>query len=511
MKINNITVVGGGSAGWLTALILQTYQPLRQITVIESEEIGILGAGEGTVPHFIDVLDKISIPVSDIVKYCKGTIKNGIKFTNWNGDSNFYYHPFRPNTGLNFNELNSIFYDKTLMSIISNLYKEENLQEINFTGKISEECRVPLTPTNQVNAHNANPITQFSRHGNFAMHFDARLLADYLKTVALERGIKRVEGKVTDINSDIEGNIISIGLDNDQIVDCDFVFDCTGFKRMIIGGHFKASWKSHNDVLPVNTAIPFFIENTSTTIEPYTEAVAMKHGWMWKIPVQGRYGCGYVFDDTTTDMESAKQEIRDYLGHDVEFPRTFKFNAGCYEQIWIKNCVAVGLASGFTEPLEATSIWLSTSMLLDLADNFSRLEIANSDDMADYNQSFLERTEDIVDFLALHYMSKRNDSKFWEDYKDRKQSSRLTMFLNKWHNNPPTFGDIRTSIFFLDSWMPVLVGVKQLEKEHVKNFVELSGIENMLEHRYTFYKRNQDHVKLSCIDHYEFLEKLKNG
>jgi tryptophan halogenase len=511
MKINNITVVGGGSAGWLTALILQTYQSSRQITVIESDEIGILGAGEGTVPHFIDVLDKISIPVSDIVKNCKGTIKNGIKFTNWNGDGDFYYHPFRPAVGLNFNEMNTIFHDRTLMSIIANLYKEENLQEINFAGKISEEYKVPLVPANHVNAHNLNPITQYSRHGNFAMHFDARLLADYLKSVAVSRGIIRVEGKVSGVIDDESGNITAINLESGQNVACDFVFDCTGFKRLIIGNHYKSIWKSHNDVLPVNTAIPFFIENTSTTIEPYTEAIAMKHGWMWRIPVQGRYGCGYVFDDTTTDIESAKQEIRDHLGHDVEFPRTFKFNAGCYEKIWIKNCVAVGLASGFTEPLEATSIWISSSMLLDLADNFSRLEEMDESDIADYNQSFLERTEDVVDFLALHYMGKRNDSKFWEDYKNRKQSSRLMKFLNRWHKNPPAFGDIRTSIFFLDSWMPVLVGVKQLEKSHIDNFVELNGIQHIVNERYEVYKRNQDHVKYSCVDHYTFLEKLKNG
>lgn len=511
MKINNITVVGGGSAGWLTALILQAYQPQRNITVIESEEIGILGAGEGTVPHFIDVLDKISIPVSDIVKYCKGSIKNGIKFTNWNGDGDFYYHPFRPATGLNFNELNTIYYDRTLMSIVANLYNEENLQDISFTGKISEECKIPLTPNNHVNAQGSNALNQYARHGNFAVHFDARLLADYLKTVAVARGITRVEGKVASINSDSNGMITNIALENGQSVDCDFVFDCTGFKRLIIGNHFKASWKSHNDVLPVNTAIPFFIDNTSNKIESYTEAIAMKHGWMWKIPVQGRYGCGYVFDDTTTDIESAKQEIRDYLGHDIEFPRTFKFNAGCYNEIWIKNCVAVGLSSGFTEPLEATSIWISTSMLLDLADNFSRMEVMDPSDIADYNQSFLERTEDIVDFLALHYMGKRNDSKFWEDYKNRKQSDRLSAMLDKWHKNPPAFGDIRTSIFFLDSWMPVLVGVKQLEKSHIENFVEVNEIQRMLSERYTVYKRNQDHVKSSCVDHFEFLEKLRNG
>jgi len=507
--MKNLTIVGGGSAGWLTALIMQVYQPTKQITVIESDEIGILGAGEGTVPHFIEVLDKINIPVSEIVKHCKGTIKNGIKFTNWNGDDKFYYHSFAPQVGLHFNDLNSVFYNKTAMSIVANLYYNEDFQEINFAGKISEKHRVPFVPANNINAYNTNPMHRFTANGTIGMHFDARLLANYLRDVAIRRGIKRVEGKIIKINSSTDGNINSLVLGNKQTVKCDFVFDCSGFSRLIIGEHFKATWKSHSDILPVNTAIPFFINNTDKFVEPYTEAIAMKHGWMWKIPVQGRYGCGYVFDDTTTDVESAKQEIKEYVGHDVEFPRTFKFNAGCYEQIWIKNCVAIGLSSGFIEPLEATSIWLSTSMLLDLADNFDKLEHMNLDDIADYNQNFLTRTQDIVDFIALHYMSKRNDSEFWNKYKQIQQSTYLTSLINKCHRTPTTFADVKNSSFSLPSWMAILIGIKQMEKAHVNNFVKSNNLLPFLESAYNPFKRNQDHVATSCVDHVEFLEQLK--
>jgi tryptophan halogenase len=508
--MKDIVIVGGGSAGWLTALILKAYQPNKNITVIESDEIGILGAGEGTVPHFIDVLDKIGIPVSDIVKHAKGTIKNGIKFTNWNGENDFFYHPFKPYAELNFNQLNNLYYNQTLLGIVGQLWNNEDLQEVNFAGKISEDNKVPVANKNSVDAFRYDPINRFNRYSNFALHFDARLLADFLKTVALSRGIIQVEGIVNNIESDNSGNINKISLENGQSVNCDFVFDCTGFKRLIIGKHFNSNWKSHSDVLPVNTAIPFFIENTSDKIEPYTEAIAMKHGWMWKIPVQGRYGCGYVFDDTTTDIESAKQEIRDYLGHDVEFPRTFKFNAGCYEKIWIKNCIAVGLSSGFIEPLEATSIWLSTIMLLDVAESFERLESMNQADMDRYNKSFLERTSDIVDFLCLHYITERNDSKFWTDYKNRTMSDNLTSKLTQWKTSVPVHADTRTSIFVLDSWMPVLVGVRQLKKENIEKFVVANNLQPLIEQSYNKFKENQNHVSASCLDHGEFLKVLKN-
>lgn len=199
MKINNITIVGGGSAGWLTALILKAYHPNKNITVIESDEIGILGAGEGTVPHFIDVLDKIGIPVSDIVKYAKGTLKNGIKFTNWNGENEHYFHPFRPYDGLNFNQLNNSYHSRTMMGIVAQLWKNEDLHEVNFSGKISEDKKVPMSRRNHIDAFNFDPINRFVRHSNFALHFDARLLADFLKSVALNRGITRVEGIVSEI------------------------------------------------------------------------------------------------------------------------------------------------------------------------------------------------------------------------------------------------------------------------------------------------------------------------
>jgi tryptophan halogenase len=510
MKIENLVVVGGGSAGWLTALILQSYQPSKKITVIESDDIGILGAGEGTVPHFIDVLDKINIPVSDIIKHAKGTLKNGIKFTNWNGDNRDYFHQFGPANGLNFKQLNNIYHNKTLLGIIAQLWKDEDLYEINFSGKLAKKNKVPLSRHNNIDAFRYDPITRFARHSNFALHFDARLLAEFLKTVAISRGIIRVEGIVDDFFSDEAGNITSISLESKKDIPCDFVFDCTGFKRLIIGKHFKSTWKSHSDVLPVNTAIPFFIENETDNIEPYTEAIAMKHGWVWRIPVQGRYGCGYVFDDNYTDIETAKEEIREYFGPDVIFPRTFKFNAGCYEKIWINNCVAVGLASGFIEPLEATSIWLSTSMLIDLAESFDQLEEMNIDNIDHYNETFLERTDDIVDFLCLHYLTQRKDSKFWEEYPTRPFSSRINRLVVKWQSRIPSNIDIRNSMFSLDSWMSVLVGIQRLKKEHITSYVVANNLQQLIEQQYNIFKLNQDHVLESCLDHYEFLKVLKN-
>ena len=511
--MKNITVVGGGTAGWLTALLLKSHHPNKNITVIESEDIGILGAGEGTVPTFIAVLDLIGIPVSDIVKYADGTIKSSIKFTNWNStdEDDYYYHPFGVNQGLNYMSLNTPYFNHTCLTPFIGMYKDDDFKNINFIDKISEKFKAPMFFEMDVEAPNNNPIFQFKSLSTYAMHFNARKLAEFLKSVAIERNIIRIEGIVKNINSAENGNITSLELENSTTVDCDFVFDCTGFKRLIIGNHFKSKWNSYSDYLPCDTAMPFFIPNNTDKVEPYTEAIAMKYGWVWKIPVQGRYGCGYVFDSNYTNLEDAKKEVEERFGCEIEVPRTFNFSAGCYEEPWIKNCIAVGLSSGFIEPLEATSIWTSTANVLDAVVWLDRLENNNQEDKDFFNKKFVKRNQEIVNFLCFHYMGQRNDSEFWNIWKNKKLPKELEELSRRWKRTLPSFADEGRDLFTLESWIAVAIGIKWIEPEVVKKFIEANNINNVSALGYDDVKRYQDSFIDHCIDHGEFLKILKNA
>ena len=270
-----IFIIGGGTSGWLTALFVRKILPEAIITVVASSEIGILGAGEGTTPQFPQFLKRIDISVFDIIKNAKGTFKNGIKFTNWNGDGKHYYHGFQDNLDYLKNE-NYQYHAEYLNKIKDG----ECLDDLYLTPHICENNKVKYKKDIDESL------------GQDALHFDASLLAKYLQTVALNRNIELIDDEVIDINTHDNNFIKSIVLKNNGEKTLDFIFDCTGFRRLIIGDLYKTKWNSYKDKLPMNRAMPFFIQNDNEELPPFTESIAMKYGWIWKIPIQGRYGCG---------------------------------------------------------------------------------------------------------------------------------------------------------------------------------------------------------------------------
>jgi len=377
-------IVGGGTAGWLTALYINKHFSNDQVTVIASSEIGILGAGEGTTPPFIDFLKEVDISEKDLYNNCKATIKTGIKFTNWNGNNDEYFHNFT--TGLN------------------------------------------------------------------ALHFDASLLAKYFQSVALSRGVKLIDSEVIEPEFKENKDISALILKSGERIELDFLFDCTGFKRMFIGGYYKSNWTEYP--MPCKRAIPFFLPNDGQNLPPYTESVAMKYGWIWKIPVQGRYGCGYVFDSSMTSDEDAKEEIRQYLGHDFVSPKTFNFSAGAYDECWINNCMAVGLSAGFIEPLEATSIWVQIMALRIFVQVFDKQEAKKK-----LNSDIKEINEDVLSFLYYHYMSKRTDSDFWKNFTtNNKMPIKLTNLL-KSNDMILALEKYNFNMFNRDSWKAIKNGI----------------------------------------------------
>lgn len=450
----NFCVVGGGTAGWLTALFLNRYYPKSNITVIESSDIGILGAGEGTTPHFVDFLQELNIDLNYIFKNASATLKNGIKFTNYNGDGKSYFHGFKDNTDLDYTDFSTVNNCNYPLLALEKISVGQNIDGVDFSSIISE-------------ANLSKYDNDLNKLGEFALHFNANYLAKALKKLGLERGVKIIDDVVNEIKTNEDGYINKLIMSNHSL-NCDFVFDCTGFKRLIIGDFYKSEWKSYKDSLPVNRAIPFFIPiKEDEEIPPYTEAIAMKYGWMWKIPTQERYGCGYVYDKNMISDEEAKKEVDEYIGYEVDSPRQFNFSAGTYKDIWIKNCIAVGLSSGFIEPKEATSIWVTIQQLHNFLQHTDGVTYKNQDSINEYNNKNMQTTDEILEFVYLHYITNRTDTDFWKKFtKNNSMPEAVEKYLKKCSITIPNFSHHNEEQRFpLKSHYAVCAGLNLFKKD----------------------------------------------
>lgn len=495
--MKDVVIVGGGTAGWLTALLTKQMYPHYNIVLIESSEIGILGAGEGTTPHFPSVMEMLGIPLIDLVKECKATVKTGIKFTNWNGDGSSYFHSFSPMHELSFNACDS----RLIRTVIptKQVADGKNLDDISFYKKLADQFKVPFVYADG----------EFSQFGNYAVHFDARLLADYLSKLAQTRGVTRVDGVVDEFIG--EQNITSIKLKDGSEVSCDFVFDCTGFARLLIGKRFNSEWVSYKKHMPLDTGLPFFIPHDDINLIPYTEAIAMKYGWVWKIPVKGRYGCGYVFDSSYITKEEALAEAEKYFGMKLESPRTFKFDAGTYKDIYINNCLAIGLSAGFIEPLEATSIMIScTNLISFLVDD--GINNQNKAFVDSFNNECYARNHEVLQFLYMHYLTERNDSPFWKEFRTKTvMVDGLQAKLDRWAVTAPTYKDvINNALWGIPSILQVGVGSRVLNRAPFMEKANNQLFDDELDGYIKNAMLNQTNAMNKCLTHQEFLTLLNN-
>lgn len=504
----NIVVVGGGSAGWLTALTAKHKYPKLNVIVVESKDIGILGAGEGSTPYLPAFLESINISFEDLVRNCDATIKNGIKFTNWNGQDDFYYHGF----GSTDSSLGTDILSSRLLStnpmLVSSIAINNNLKDIDFTEIMSENGKVPFIIEKN---KNGNSVSDYKRLGYTSFHFNATKLAERFKEIGLERGVEVFQETITEVSLDEDGNIKSVELDNGNKILCDFVFDCSGFHRLIIGKTFNSKWKSYKEFLPTDSAIPFFIDMTEQ-IPPYTEAIAMKYGWMWKIPLQSRFGCGYVYDSSLISEQDAINELEEFLGFVPIYPRKdkggFKFSPGSFEETWQNNCVAIGLAANFVEPLEATSLWVSMVQLTEIFGSPS-LFLRNTPEIRDeFNKIVLGMNDDILNFIYFHYMSLRKDTPFWEKFSYENAPEELKKKLKIWEHRLPNKLD-NGEYWNSKSWFLVGSAQNKINKELAKNYTEISYEYKKAVDTYDYYKKYREFKVSECIDHRQFLEGLK--
>jgi tryptophan halogenase len=365
--MKKIVIIGGGTAGWLTALVVNKFWKNTKIDLIESSDIGVLGAGEGSTPNFGRILTLLDIKQEEFFKKTDSTIKTGLKLYNWTGNNELISH--------------------------------------SFTGQKPQKFK------------NQN-----------GYHFNARLVAKYFKEIAISRGVNCIDDEVVSINNEGE-TILNLELKNNGVIDLDFVFDCSGFKRIIIDGVHREQWIDYSKYLLLNKAFGYFLpqeDNFTENSETFTEVISMNSGWMFKIPLQNRWGCGYAFNDKYISIDDAKKEIEDYLGKEIILQKIFDFKPGSHQRSWIGNSISIGLSYGFIEPLEATSLMSAIMQLKRLIDFEFDENKKNR-----FNKWCYEINEQNLCFIRYHYLCERDDTQFWKDCVKMPIPNKLKKILDK--------------------------------------------------------------------------------
>jgi tryptophan 7-halogenase len=490
--MSNIVIAGRGATGWLTALYIHNNLPNHNITVVYDDKIPIIGVGESTTPNFLDfTLNCLDIPTGDFIRECEATLKLGIKFKNWKGDGSHYYHTFATQ---------SVDY------LCSALSKGFHIDEIDLAAQLCEINKIPKENFGVEYHGKDNKYEDLS----IALHFNAKLMAEYLEKIAKKRGINTVIGNIQNTVLDDDGYVTELILDTKEKVEVDFVFDCTGFSRVFVDKVYKSPM-DYFEHLPVKRAMPFFLDKTGPT-PPYTEAIAMKYGWMWKIPVGDRYGCGYAFDSDLTTDEDVYKEICEETGQKPDIRKKIDFKAGYHTKPMNKNTLALGLAHGFLEPLEATSIMITIDMLNILSQTIpggvasALFERQNRDIyIENYNKVVQKRITNCTDFVYLHYLTPRNDTEFWRRFHEKTPPKSLTKILNLINNydvtKPNSLKTLKT--FNRKSFIQCIAGVDMLDKDMIKrNTCEYT------ESEVCKLKDKNKYISKSSMDHGELLEEV---
>lgn len=491
----NIVIIGGGLAGWLTSLYAINAVPQAHVGVIDSSEIGILGAGEGSTPSFVSIMNYVGINVEDLVKETKATLKNGIRYIGWSQENPDYFHGFDPEfktRNVSQRSYKSHVYEEPpIYSLyLENLFRKDHIDQFNFMARLSRFDKVPITHEKE----NVAP---------YGLHFDSSLIAAYLKSSAIQRGVKHFSAKVTGFNSDENGYIESVNLE-DGIVLADIVFDCTGLHRAIIS-EFDVDWISFSDQLPMKKAIPFQLDAQPF---PHTGAVAMSSGWMWQIPLQHRTGAGYVFDTDFISEEGARQELFDKYSIEADAP-AFTIDPGIYKSIWNKNVIAIGLSGGFLEPLEASSIWLFTRNLERFFRDRNNLFTKDEGIRREYNKIAVKDMQETADFIRLHYMTDRSDTDFWKNVNQYSISDGLSEILEISKSRPPYEAELLgNSRMYWDSYYQIMFGNNLVDKKVYLEYYENTMLDGEAPFAYNALLNRQDLLAKKCMDLSEYLEEV---
>lgn len=469
--VKQILIVGGGTAGWLTAAFLARHLASNrddgiQIRLIESPEIGSIGVGEGSFPSLRGTLATIGIAESHFIRECQATFKQGIRFDNWlqtpdiasNASPAHYFHPFnQPSQRTGLPEL--------LPYWLQGVAEAELpfAQAVSMQKYLADRHRAPKRLSD---ADFVGPM-------NYAYHFDAGRFAQLLASQAKILGVAHLSGNIERVDLTEQGAIAAVQSDRHGALHADLYIDCTGFRARLIGQALQSPFTSVSQHLFVDRALVAQIPypRADSPIPSYTISSAQEAGWIWDIGLQQRRGIGYVYSSQHSDQQAAEQVLRHYLGKDQAQVslRQLEFKLGYRPQAWIKNCVAIGLSGGFLEPLEASGIGLVETAAYLL--NYLFPYHGDFDASArHFNQQMTQRYQRIVDFLKLHYcISQRRDHEFWRDNIDPASiPASLQDKLSLWRHRPPHRLDFISDLemYPTSSWQYVLYGMRYPTQLH---------------------------------------------
>jgi Tryptophan halogenase len=509
------------SACFIQRILSNLQVPDASVTLVESEDIGIIGVGEATLNDLKRTLQFIGIDEVPFMIDTHATFKNGIKFVNWRDDpaeigQHHYYHPF---------EDVPMFDGMWLLDVWSCLRADHDfaMDYCYLTGPsafISDKLRAPKTADSK----------QYEGLFNYAYHLDTVLFGRYLRRIAIDRGVKRVVGNVVGLETDERGFITALKTREHGDIGGDLFIDCSGFGGLLINKHYGTEFLGFGDSLfndrAVAIRVPYATANP--TIKPFTTATAVSSGWIWDIPLSdqqtligaqlqwsddsahGRRGVGYVYSSQFISDEAAERELRNYIGPQAEGidARFLKMRIGHNRKFWVKNCVAIGLAGGFIEPLESTGIALVSQGLALLNFHFPTRDCPSP--LADsYNSCMTRLYEHIREFIVLHYCTtQREDTEFWRANRHNPNiPERLKWLLETWRHRATAAFDNNSGFDFFHhtSFQYILAGMRHLPQptDYVRNRVPTSRFEFIRERIKLVHER----ALAVSIDHVEFLRR----
>ena len=463
-----IVILGGGTAGWMTAAaMVKAFRPdMCNVRLIESDEIGTVGVGEATLPQVRDFNEFLGINEAEFMRATQATFKLGIDFRNWGKIGDSYIHPF----GIPGQAINGVpFFQYWLRAAEAGHHF--NLEDFSFPIVASRELKFDFPSEDDRSVKST-----FA----YAYQFDAVLYARFLRTWAEAHGLNRTEGKVVDVTlRPDDGYIQSLTLQSGEVVPGDLFIDCSGFRGLLISQTLKMGWDDWTKWLPCDAAVAVPCERAGD-FTPYTRATAQEAGWQWRIPLQHRTGNGYVFSTKFLSPDEASARLLERLDGPAQAePRLIRFQGGRREKSWYKNCVALGLASGFLEPLESTSIYL-VQIASDFLMRLFPTRAIEPHLAAEYNRLVDIEYERIRDFLILHYhQTTRDDTPFWRYVRDMEVPASLEEKLEMFRHRGFVHR-YKDGLFSPASWIAVGIG-QGIRPRHYDRQIDTLSLDTVLE------------------------------
>lgn len=486
--MKSICIVGSGTAGLVAGLIYRATFPNIPITTISSSAIGIVGVGEGSTEHWKTFMSMCNIPVAELLVKTDATHKMGIRFEGWTNHTPDYFHSV---------SLVDNIQPYGIYGIYCGIHDSGKLltNSLSHKGMIQGKVRAE-------NPHES--LNQF--------HFDTNKLNSYLTELCIQRNIRMIDGIVETVQKNIEnGNIESITLQDGSVHAHDIYIDASGFNRILMNAVGNTKWRDFKKFLPMDSAIAFPTDlPEDKVINPFTRAVAKSSGWMWEIPTQQRRGNGYVFSSDFLSEDEAIKEASDHIGYEITPLKTFRFNAGCLDKLWYKNVIAIGLASVFVEPLEATSIGSTIVQIISSARYLTTFE-GSQRIIDEYNSKMRSVMDNLCAMISLHYITDRNDTEFWKFAQTLEKPEYLQNLLDLWQVT--TIGEydiVKTGfeLFYAPHFWHVAQGQGVLPRHLAGETIRIMGVEQRVKD--IIWEKKQMQSASPLVDHLESLLTLRD-